>query len=83
VVFLNHARIGKACNKKREILPGVSFSKDLVRSLSQSRVWGEDVGKKFGLAGGIKMRIRMRMKMKMKIKMENFDDNKSFNISAR
>jgi hypothetical protein len=29
------------------------------------------------------MRIRMRMKMKMKIKMENFDDNKSFNISAR
>jgi hypothetical protein len=78
VVFLNHARIGKACIKKRETLPGVSFSKDLVRSLSQSRVWGEDVGKKFGLAGGIKMRIRMRMKMKM---MENFD--KSFNNGAR
>lgn len=75
MVFLNHARIGKACNKKRETLPGVSFSKDLVRSLSQSRVWGEDVGKKFGLAGGIKMRIRMRM-MKMKIKMENIDTSR-------
>jgi hypothetical protein len=82
VVFLNHARIGKACNKKRETLPGVSFSKDSVRSLSQSRAWGKDVGKKFGLAGGIKMRMRVRM-MRMKMKMENFDDNKSFNIGAR
>ena len=49
MVFLNHARIGKACKKKRGVLPDASYGEDLARSPSQPRVWAEDVQREIEL----------------------------------